>query len=295
MNSDNFEAVHLLDIQLLGSTASSTIRLTSAGEVVTWKGNTYTPVQMTRGQVDERLVTASGEAPTVSVSIANVDQQMAQLLAYHPFDGSKATLYLTDRQLLNNMRPLDAMILAKGLIRNSMLSDTTLQFDIATVLAQMEKITIPLRVFQTHCNYIFGSQACGVNTAVAPYTISTTVTAATTKHIDVPISILSYAGATDPTTFWGTGTLIMGSGVIALNGRPIQRVESLSPVARIWLRYEMPAIPNAGDAVIVKRGCEKTKQACIDRQGNVNQYGGFEDVPPEVFTPNEKFGEPGIS
>src|SRR5205823_3143659 len=138
-------------------------------------------------------------------------------------EGAQATLRTCDRRLL--ARPRDAMIVTVGEIRNPQLSESVLTFQIINVVGMLESVQIPRRLFQSHCNVPFGSQACGVDLSASPNTISTTVQAGSDEEsIVVSSSVLTNAGSLDPGDFWANGYIVAAGGPAVLQARPIHRI-----------------------------------------------------------------------
>lgn len=293
INSEGFDPIELLDVKLTGQNPANSLHFTNAGQTITWNSNTYYPVSMSRGSLDEKLASSSGEIPSISMVVNNVDRQMAAMLAMAEVDGADATLWLADKRLLSN--PRDAVRLAFGQMRDLGLSDTELTFSIVSILGMAERTQVPRRVCQSHCNYIFGEPAaCGVDIKASPIRLTTTVAAgSTSKVLVLQSSLLSAAGSpADPNDFWSGGYVMMKNGQVGLQARPIQRVEVVAGVPYFWLRrpFMNAQVPSVGDEVLVQRICRKTVPDCQAYQGNVLQYGGFRDVPPVLFKPTEVDG-----
>lgn len=284
INGDDFQQIDLLDLKLVGQDPAQTIHVTSAGQKITWRGIDYFPIGMNVGNVDERAASSAGEAPAITVSITNVDRQMAKLLSAVELDGAEATLWRTDRRVLTDRGPMQLTI---GEVREVSLTDSVLTFQILTAIGQTERITIPRRSYQSHCNYVFGEPACSVNIHAAPITLTSTVQAGSIRNfIVIPTSLLTAAGSpADPSDFWDQGTVWLTDGPAGLQAKPFQRYELFSGQHRFWLRDPLLTIPNAGDPFTVRRACRKTPSDCQMYQGNLLNYGGFRDVPPIRFKP----------
>jgi phage-related protein len=289
LNSEKIAPVQFLDLQLPGSTAASTLRFTDFGQPITWAGSAYVPISLSRGGIEEILSSEQGESPQSTLTVSNIDLQMADLLNRVELVGAYATLWLADRRLLSRQR--DAMALAIGEVRDPQLSGSTLVFQILNAIGIAEKLSVPRRIYQAECNYAFGSSSCRLNLDLSPYSITATVQGSTTaSYVDLPLSILDEAGdPDDPTDYWALGYILVASGACATQARPISQVEQASGCLRFILRHPFYTPPAAGDAVIVRRGCRKTKADCIARN-NLANYGGFDEVPPVLFDPVEVAG-----
>ena len=115
LNSDDFEPVELLEVRLAGQATAAAMRFTSYGAAVTWNGYTWQPIDLRHSQVEEKMASSSGEVPSVTVTITNVDRQWGRILGEAEVEGAEAALYLTDRRMLSNAR--DAIELTRGEVR----------------------------------------------------------------------------------------------------------------------------------------------------------------------------------
>jgi hypothetical protein len=279
MNSDRFAPVEFLEILPPGASESSAIRLTSAGHPLTWGGDIYTPCSMGRGAIEEVMAVDSQNAPGVSISVQNIDLQLAKVLQRVEFEGSRATLWLADRRLLDRTR--DAMQIITGEVHSPTLTDRVLTFQIMSVIGLTERILIPRRLHTQHCPFKYGSISCTQNVSLSPDTIQTTALSGSNESSVVVSSGVISSGGTDPSEFWKAGYLLFADGACALQARPIHRVAG----QRIFVRHSFLSAPGVGDTLLVRRGCPKTQPACVDRQGSADNYGGFPDVPYERFKP----------
>lgn len=274
LNNEDFLPVEFLDLVLPGGALTSAIHLTNAGAVTVWNGFTYTPVAMSHTGIEDIIATDSQSVPSVTLNITNVDKNMAALLASTEIEGSHASLYQCDRRLLSN--PRDNIILTVGEVRSCQITEQSLTFQILNVVGLTEKLIVPRRCFQQDCNATFGSPSCGVNLLSIPFSIpSTSQTGTSANFVVVNNTVLAYAGSMDPTEYWADGYILFTNGPATLQARPIQAVEG----NRFYLRQPFFVNPGAASNIVVRRGCRKTKSDCQDRQGNVLNYQGFEDVP----------------
>ncbi|MGE5609171.1 MAG: phage BR0599 family protein [Bacillota bacterium] len=286
LNNEKLLPVQFLDLQLVGATTTSTIRLTDYGTPIHWAGADYVSVSLSRGGIEEILSSETGESPQSTLNVSNIDAGMANILSGVDLNGAAATLYLADRRLLTRGR--DALILAQGEVRDPQLTGQTLLFQIVNAIGLMERLTVPRRLWQSECNYTFGSVACGVNLAEAPYTIETAAQDGTAGNcIVVPDSTLATAGnPIDLDDYWSRGYVLMGNGRCATQARPISHVEPGNGTVLFYVRYPFYLAPATGDSVILRRGCPKTTVACKARNNLLN-FGGYPDVPSKEIEPTE--------
>lgn len=289
--SNRFSPIDMMEIRLPGSTVGSTIRLTNAGESITWNSSTFKPVQFGRGSLDEILATEAGTVPSASVIINNVDTQMAGLLNSAELEQSEVVMYLADRRLL--AEPRDAITMFVGSLRNPVLNERTFTFDVVNIMGMMEGIEIPRRFYQTKCNYRFGAPWCGVDLSASPNSIHSTTQAGTNEYvIALPGSVASTIGG-DANNNWLEGYILMKDGPAALQWREIYQIDVAGDPDLWFVRSPYLIHPGTGSGCIVRRGCPRTPDACAVRQPSAtsDNFGGFPNVP-YGHVPPVRFEEP---
>jgi hypothetical protein len=297
LNSPDFQPIDLVDIQLVGQDPAYAFHFTNAGQSLVWRGASYQPITLKVDHVEERAASTAGEASYIGLTIGNIDRQVAKLLAAADFDGAKIIAWRTDRRVLNDRGP---MRLTMGEAREVTLSDTSLTCQVVTVLGQLERITIPGRLYQSHCNNVFGDQMCGVNTISgvdsngAPIRYTTSVGAGSSLNaVLVAPSILTDAGnPADPSDFFDGAIVRLTDGVAGLQYSAVQRVDTFNGQARFWLRQPLRTLPTPGDPLIIQRSCKKTTDDCMLYRGDLTRFTGFRDVPPILFVPKYKYVDP---
>lgn len=279
LNSEGWLPIILADIRLAGTSVDSTIYLTNAGEVITWNGHDYMAVNMARGLLEDIVSTDASSAPSLTIQISNVDKQMAALLNGAILDDAEVVVNICDRRLLAN--PRDAIRLTKGRLRNPQLSAASFVFQVANIIGQLDEVLLPKRLWKADCSYIFGSPACGVDIKTSPNTISTTVLAgSTSQYVVVDSSVIDEAGIPAiPNDYWTDGYLVFVDGPNAAAAQQFGQFQFVGTEYRFYVKSQWKNTPAIGNTVLIRRGCPKTKAACIERQGNINSFGGFEEVP----------------
>lgn len=285
LNNEEWAPIILMDIRLAGTSAGSTIRLTNAGEVISWDGNDYSAINMARGLLEEIVATDAGNQPSLTIQISNVDLQMARLLNSVVLDDAEVVVRVCDRRLL--VRARDRLELTTGRLRNAQLNGDTLIFQVVNIIGQCDDTTIPRRLWKVECNYTYGSKACGVDINVEPNTIAATaLTGTSDQYVVVNSSIITTAGnPTDPNLFWNAGYVVFKDGICAAAARGFQRYQVVGTQHRFYVDAPWLQIPSIGDGLLIRRGCPKGKVDCQDRQGNLLQYGGFAEVPYGQINP----------
>jgi len=285
LNNENWMPIILMDIRLAGTSVESTIRLTNAGELVTWDGNDYSVVNMARGLLEEIVVTDTGNQPSLTIQISNIDLQMATLLSSVCLDDAEVTVRVCDRRLLTRAR--DRLELTTGRLRQPQLTGDSLLFQVINIIGQCDDTTIPNRLWKPECSLTYGSPACGVVLNDEPNTIITSVLSGTSiQYVVVGASVLSTAGSpADPNDFWNNGYLVFQDGICAASARSFQRYQLVGSEHRFYVKVPWLKTPSIGNTVLIRRGCGKIKADCLERQGNYLNYGGFVEVPYGAINP----------
>lgn len=285
IRSDNLELIDLISIKPMGASDASTIHLCSGGETITIDSTEYLPFNLMVSQADERLISGPGNTPAVDVVVSNISADLAALLSRMEIEESLVTIKQCDRRLATAER--DTWIVTKGILRDASLTRRAFGFSVVNIVGELERLVIPRRLWQPKCNVRFGSPACGVDLLTSPFTIETTVQSGSrTQYLVLHEDVLTEAGnPADPTDFWMNGYLIMVDGDIATQMRPFHRYAMVGSEHRFYVRFPFLQAPDSGDTLLIQRGCPKTKAACQERQGNLNNYHGFEEVPYGLIKP----------
>lgn len=279
INSERFDSITLLDIRVAGASAASTVRLTNAGEEITWNGNTYYPMMLSRSRLDDRLLVDGGGVPSLEISVSNVSTALATIIQENELEDADVTVRALDRRLTGNAR--DAWIVSVGKLKSPTITRSLFSFKVIPLPGDLERTMIPRRLWQPHCSYPFGSYACGVDLLSSPNSITDTMQTGTCANFVVVTSAVLTAASNpaDPNDYWMNGQIVVVSGNAATQSVPFQRYELVGSQRRFYCRRPFLVAPEAGETVLIQRGCPKTKGACFDRQGNYLNYGGFEEVP----------------
>lgn len=289
LNKAQYNPIMLLDLRLPHQNPANALHFTNAQQEVVWRGLTYVPIQMTRGQLDEKVANGAGEVNSVQIMVENVGRQAARMLAAAEVEGAEAALWLTDRTLLRDNDPL---LLTEGELRSPSLQDTEFSFEIVNVLGQQEGMTVPRRVYQAECNYCFGSPThCGVDlrgndTAGVAIQANLAVGAGSTSERIVLVGALN----TNDVTMYENAILIMRTGRNGMQVRPVQKLTGTNVAI---MRQGFMRHPAVGDECTLRRMCKKTRLDCaVLNQNGPHQHGGYPSVPPVRFKPTEKKTDP---
>lgn len=138
-----------------------------------------------------------------------------------------------------------------------------------TVHSEISKFSQTVgRTITAYCENDYGDGHCGKT----PVTAAATVTAVT----DERAFTVSFAGS-HVDDFFNMGTVTFLTGELA-GCRPVE-IFDWSAGGAIALWTPLPEPPQVGDTLTVKEGCGKTRQDCVDKDGDATPFRGFPDVP----------------
>jgi uncharacterized phage protein (TIGR02218 family) len=123
------------------------------------------------------------------------------------------------------------------------------------------------RLITNNCDADYGDARCGAT----PESVVGTVTAVT----DALTFIVSYAGSYAD-DYFNEGTVTFLTGDLA-GTRPVE-IFDWSVGGGILLFVPLAEAPAVGDTLTVKRGCPKSREACMERNNIVN-FRGYPEVP----------------
>lgn len=124
------------------------------------------------------------------------------------------------------------------------------------------------RVISGYCDADYGDGRCGKT----PVSIAATISAVTDERAFTVTFSGTYAD-----DFFNKGTVLFTSG--ALNGCRKVEIFDWSAAGAVTLWTELPEAPQVGDTLTITEGCEKTRAACLEKDGDATPFRGFPDVP----------------
>lgn len=219
---------------------------------------TYYALGLSRSPVKTNIETKVDE---VTVQLDNVTREMSAYIAHTEFVGRRLKIIKVFLDYLTN--PADHVVIFDGIMDAPVITETALQVTVVSKL-DMLGFRVPRRRYQRLCNWKFGSAECGINLA------SVTVTG-TVQAISADGLTLTLSGRTEAAGYYVGGVLTISS--------EWQRVVS-SNGATIVVDYPF-VNAKAGDPYTLRRGCNKTFEACRDRFANQSAFGGFLSIPAE--------------
>lgn len=134
------------------------------------------------------------------------------------------------------------------------------------------------RVFQFGCDAVLGDARCGVNLETAAFRSAGSVATVEENRRLFVTGLDSYAEA-----WFARGTLSWTSG--ANMGRvgevKFHRRSGTQVLVELWQETVQPVM--AGDAFLIRAGCDKQLSTCATKFNNVVNYRGFPHIPGDDF------------
>lgn len=212
------------------------------------------------------LLTAGLEADQMEVTgpVTETGLTTRTALIGGRFDYARARLFQVNWSDLSQ----GAAKLLEGEVVLAEVTSGTFKLTIHSQIARLSR-TIG-RVITGYCDADFQDARCGFSEAATVATVSGVT--------DARSFTVSYSG-TIASDWFNRGTAQFTSG--ALSGtRPVEVFDFAggAGAGAVALWIDLPEVPAIGDTLNLKRGCDKTRTACM-AYGNMINFRGFPDVP----------------
>jgi uncharacterized phage protein (TIGR02218 family) len=228
-------------------------RYTSADTTQTVSGIAFTPAWIKRAAIEQKNDTAGVQ---FSVTIGLETPFGQDLIA-----GSDQPVAVTVQRGQSAGTPV--MPVLSGQMVSVKFSDDEAELTVATI-ERLLKTLVPRTLIQRTCPWALYSPDCGVNAAT--YAYATTVSAISGQTVTVD-------ALSDTTAdFYSNGVLVLATGerlFIAKHNSPKDLV--------LW--GAIPSTLSVSDAVTAYPGCDKNRSTCISKFNNLDNFGGFPDLP----------------
>ncbi len=162
----------------------------------------------------------------------------------------------------------DFPVLFDGFLGGPVFNGSTMKAEIRSILAYRDNL-LPRRMYEPGCTRLLGDAGCGVDMNAPANFRSFAVAAGSGRY-----EIKGGAEIGQAPGYWIEGYVRVVSGPNVGLVRPI----SSSVPGKITLRVPFDAPPE-GAIVEIRRGCRRTKNDCEDRYDNLDNYGGFAEIP----------------
>lgn len=230
-------------------------------EDIVFGGTTYTALAAKRTSIKSEEGTIINE---LEVGLDNVDLAFRSLIASGAFNRKRCVLKLVFVGFLTSAD--NYVILYDGYLDAPKGDDhwVTLTLKPFPIFER----EYPRRLFQVGCNFTFCDDQCGLT--LTDYDMQLTVAAGST---DV---LINFTGGTPDEDYFSPGYILMTSGDLDTQNRPI----ASNTTSSITLRIPLESAPEVGDTFTAQKLCSKSTDSCIGFNNYLN-YGGFPSVPLE--------------
>lgn len=227
---------------------------TSGQAEVVYQGETYLPAMIRRSGIEQgHELNRAG----IEITLPRDDAIGQQFVATSPAGIVSLTIY---RKHLTDTAD-EVIVLWKGRVSGARLSGSELMLKCEPVATSLKRVGLRAH-YQRLCRHPLYSAACGVS--AASYRVDGTVAAVSGTTVQVA------AAATRPDGYFVAGMLATQNGearmIVAHSG------------ANLTLIAPMPALA-VGQAVSLYAGCDHSTDVCLNRFGNIANYGGFPYIP----------------
>jgi uncharacterized phage protein (TIGR02218 family) len=187
------------------------------------------------------------------------------------YDDASVTIWL-----VNWGNVADRVTLRKGHLGQVSRGKLAFQAELRGLAARLDQSAG--RIYQRTCMWDLGDSRCGVNLAAVNKTATGTISALVDRFGFQATGLTAIeAGAL------ARGRLLWLTGLNAGIAVEIKTHSLSGAIARIGIALPMGASLAVGDTFQARVGCEKTKDACSKKFGNIVNFGGFPDMPGNDF------------
>lgn len=170
---------------------------------------------------------------------------------------------------------LGAPLMFSGKVSTTEISGLGIKLTVKSLSTLLQQF-MPRNIYTAGCSWALYSSGCGVSRAA--FTATNTVSTGPSNKI-----VLSVAGGwtrpgpiTPPVGQLILGTLTITSGA----GQGQSRTIVAASATQIQLGYPLYTVPASGDTLSAVLGCNKTRANCATPFNNINNYRGFDFIPP---------------
>ena len=243
-------------------------RFTSHGQSITWNGNNYTAIPISRD--------AQEQEATVKVGTVRVNIELGDY-----------TRSIVEVEKIRNQRILDRgefFLYQVGL--NDPANNYRLRFNGFTGIVEINRLqmtiefrdiffllkkNVPGPIYGESCNLIFGSALCSVDLDAIDVTGAAAAGSTSVLLVD--------PGRTEADGFFNRGRILITTGALAGERTTIKSYET----GQFELMPPLSGAPSVGDQYQAWPTCQKVYDGCLT-YANTDNFFGFQHIPrPEQF------------
>lgn len=215
----------------------------------------YTAAALKRSKVETNTDT---KVDQTRVQIDNVTKEMSAYIANTTFVGRRMAIWKVFTNQLNS--PDNYIPIFDGYMDKPEINQYSMSVTVVSNLDTLDK-RLPGRTFSPKCQWVFGSEECGVTVPTKTGTIDS-ISGTTINDSDI----------TEATDYWKHGSITVGTESRVITG---------SGSDYVGVEYPFSTDVTAGDSYEMKAGCDKSYDGGhgCSFWGNTQFYGGFLSIP----------------
>lgn len=198
------------------------------------------------------------------------------------FDGTFCSLYYA--YMSGPGIVIDVVNIYSGWLGKIDLTRDKITWELNSILFQAN-IRIPKRTYAAPCTHALYDLGCSPGNGPSPGPNKANFGGVNTvKSIDgtLPQQII-HMHNNDATSAFSLGYMKFTSGLNINLVRTIKQSTGTGPDDTFMvLMSPLPNTPQIGDTLIAYEGCDKTQSTCVNKFGNLNNFGGFPYIPQET-------------
>lgn len=229
---------------------------TSAGEDLTFQGQTYTNIPLERGPI---VSEPFGDAPPLEILMPFGINLITDLLFKIPPRSASVTVY---RSHSATPTVANTGIMWTGLITDVKASGRVVSISSESVMGAALSAELPMVSIQTHCNHVLYGTRCGVDRT--SYDFATTVVTVSDRTVTV-----NSVDSKPDGTFSG-GMLLRSS-----DGEYRTIIDQTSTTITLLRPFRALA---GSDVVTLYQGCDHLRDTCYTKFNNLVNFGGHADI-----------------
>jgi uncharacterized phage protein (TIGR02218 family) len=229
-------------------------RLTSADAPQTISGIVFTPSWLKRSTIEQKQ-----DTPGIQFTLTvHLDSPLGQALLIQATDPITVTL----QRLQSSGTPIKPVIL--GEVLSVKFSDDTAELTVATIEHRFKR-QIPAVLLGRTCSWSVYSSSCGANPANFSH--------------DATITVVAWPIIT-VTVVFGTTADYYTAGFLTTSDGSRYTIAKHAATGDLTIWGSEPATGfNVSDVVTVYAGCDKLRATCLAKFNNLENFGGFADLP----------------
>lgn len=134
------------------------------------------------------------------------------------------------------------------------------------------------RLYQYTCDADVGDARCGVDLETPSFRADATVVSATSGHELIISGLEGFADG-----WFDHGILVFASGENEGQRFEIKRHASAADITRVVVWHAFGRLPEPGDLIAVRAGCNRRLETCRGKFGNAVNFRGFPHMPGNDF------------